>query len=148
MANYPQYNYQPQQMGTYGQQMMQPVYQQPMYQPMQAVQEQPLVCRMVTSADEARGVPVDFSGRPMTFLNLPKGTIYVKAFNPGTGAADFAEFRRVETQEPEPQQAGEAFAPMSVVKQLEETVTKLQEDLKALRAAKRSRVQEAVDNDE
>lgn len=147
MPNY-QYSYSQPQMGGYGQQM--PVYQQQAYQSMQPMQnmqtDQALLCRMVTSADEARGVPVDFSGRPMTFLNLPRGTIYVKTFNPGTGAADFAEYRRVDPQEEAPA-ATEAFAPMSMVRQLQDTVEKLREELKNMRTTRR-RAQEVTENDD
>ena len=149
MPNYQMYNYQPHQMGGYGQQM--PMYQQPAYQAMAPVQnmqtDQPLLCRMVTSADEARAVPVDFSGKPMTFLNLPRGVIYVKAFNPGTGAADFAEYRRVDVPEETKEAAPEAFAPMSAVKQLEDTVERMKEELRNLKASKRSRVQEVDGNE-
>lgn len=148
MSNYPVYQYQPQ-MGGYGQQM-QPMYQyqQPM-QPMQGMQqEEPLVCRMVTGPEEARGVPVDFSGRPMTFLDLPHGRIFVKAFDKGSGSAVFREFRLAEEPAQEAQtQPAVAWAPMSVVQELSETVARMREELKGLKATKRSRVQE-VDADE
>lgn len=148
MPNYPMYNYQPPQMGGYGQQM--PMYQQPAYQPMQSMQpEEPLVCRMVTGPEEARGVPVDFNGRPMTFLDLPHGRIFVKIFDKGSGSAIFREFRLYEEPVQEVQaQPAVAFAPLSAVKELEETVARLKEELKSLKTTRRSRAQEVADNDE
>ena len=151
MSNYPVYQYQPQ-MGGYGQQMQMYPYQQPMQpmQPMQGMQqEEPMVCRMVTGPEEARGVPVDFSGRPMTFLDLPHGRIFVKAFDKGSGSAVFREFRLAEEPAQEAQtQPAVAWAPMSVVQELSETVARMREELKGLKAARRSRVQEADENDD
>jgi len=71
------FSYQPHRMGGYGQ-------MQPMYQPYQAQQQpQPqqevqLYCRPVASEEEARGIPVDFSGKPMVFPHMQAGRIYVK----------------------------------------------------------------------
>ena len=129
MANFPQYNYQPQQMGY--QQPMQPMYQQ--YQPMK--QESQLFCRPVASADEARGVPVDFSGKPMIMPHLSAGRIYVKAFDPGTGSSMLREYRLTEP-EPEPPNPAAAYAPAGVVEQinkLEETVSALQDEIRNLK---------------
>ncbi len=129
MANFPQYQYQPQQMGY--QQPMQPMYQQ--YQPMQ--QDSQLFCRPVASADEARGVPVDFSGKPMIMPHLSAGRIYVKAFDPGTGSSMLREYRLTEP-EPEPANPAAAYAPAGVVEQinkLEETVAALQDEIRNLK---------------
>lgn len=149
MANFPQYQYQPQQMG-YGQ-PMQPMYQQ-QYQPMQMQQQDgQLYCRPVASADEARGVPVDFTGKPMVFPHLSAGRIYVKAFDQGSGSAIFREFRMYEepAQEAAVQPAA-AFAPLGVVNQiqrLEETVAALQEELRGLKR-RRAQSMEVNANDE
>lgn len=88
----------------------QPYFQQ-MYQPQQIPQIQPaqmpvsqnpgLQGRMVTSREEALGVPVDFSGAPMIFPDMAHGVIFVKQFNPGTGSADLREFRVAETRVPD-----------------------------------------------
>ena len=129
MANFPQYQYQPQQMGY--QQPMQPMYQQ--YQPMQ--QDSQLFCRPVASADEARGVPVDFSGKPMIMPHLSAGRIYVKAFDPGTGSSMLREYRLTEP-EPEPPAPAAAYAPAGVVEQinkLEATVAALQDEIRTLK---------------
>ena len=86
MANYP--NYFPQQMqwpqqNWYGQQMQ---------------QTQQLMGRMVTSREEALGVPADFQA-PVVMPDLAHGVVYVKILNQQTGAADFLEYRRAETQQ-------------------------------------------------
>ncbi len=155
MANFPNYQYQPQQMG-YGQ-PMQPMYQQQypqQFQPMpaqQPQQETQLFCRPVASADEARGIPVDFSGNPMILPHLSAGRIYVKAFDKGSGSAIFREFRMYE--EPAQEVAAPspaAFAPMGVVDQiqrLEETVAVLQEELRGLKR-RRAQSMEVNANDE
>ena len=95
-------------MGLYQAPMYQPpMYQSPIYpQYQQNVQQmQPtqmtvasngLQGRMVTSKEEALGVPVDFSGQPMLFPDLAHGVIYYKQFNAGTGSSDFREFRLAE----------------------------------------------------
>lgn len=88
---YQPYQYQPSQI-----QPMQP--QMPMTQPQNAG----LQGRMVTSKEEALGVPVDFSGQPMLFPDLAHGVIYYKQFNSGTGSSDFREFRLSESQSNSP----------------------------------------------
>lgn len=147
MANFPQYQYQPQQMG-YGQ-PMQPVYQQ-QYQPMQMQQQDgQLYCRPVASAEEARGVPVDFTGKPMVFPHLSAGKIYVKAFDQGSGSAIFREFRMYEEPAQEAAvQTAVAYAPMVVVdqiKRLEETVAALQEELRGLKRRRAQSVEVTAD---
>ena len=146
MANYPQYQYQTQQMGY--QPQIQPMYQQ--YQPFQAqpqqAQQEQFYCRPVASADEARGIPVDFSGRPMFFPHLNAGRIYLKVFDTGNGSAIFREFRMVE---PEAEaQSGVAFAPMSELEGLRAMVVELQNELRAMKASKRKNAQEVALNDE
>ena len=128
MANFPPFQYQPQ-MG----------YQQPTYQ-MGYQQEQPLFCRAVTSREEALGVPVDFSGRPMTLLDTTHGKIWVKTFNPNTGSADLAEYRRVAPEQME----STAFVPMSDFQQF---AAQISEELNKLKAGRRraNREEEAED---
>lgn len=138
MANYPQYQYLPQQTGY--QPQMQPYQQQ--YQPVQnqLQQDGQFYCRPVASEDEARGAPVDFSGRPLVFPHLSAGWIYVKAFDQASGNAVFRRFRMYE----EPAQdiaphTGAAYAPVAVVEQirkLEETVAGLQQELIGLKRQK------------
>lgn len=146
MANYPQYNYQPQQVGY--QPQMQTMYQQ--YQQPAPVQQQPqeqFFCRPVASADEARGIPVDFSGRPMFFPHLNAGRIYLKVFDTGNGSAIFREFRMVEP-EAETQASAVAFAPMSAVEQLSQTVAELQNEVRQLKSGGKRKAQQEVATDE
>lgn len=125
MANYPMYNFNPQPMGY--QPQMQPY--QPQYQPVP--QQEQLFCRPVASEEEARGIPVDFSGKPMFFPHLNAGMIYVKAFDQGTGSAVFGRFRRMDEPKPE-QQAAVSYAPVSEVEALREYVRKLEQKLNSL----------------
>lgn len=150
MANYPQYNYQPQPMGYAPQ--MQPVYQHLQYMPaQQAQQPQPqqeqFYCRPVASAEEARAVPVDFNGKPMLFPQLNAGRIYVKIFDHGSGSAIFREFRMVEP-EAETQATAVAFAPMSAVEQLSQTVAELQNEVRQLKSGGKRKAQQEVATDE
>lgn len=83
------------------------VPQTPYYQqmfPQQNVQQMPqmqptqmpnggLQGRIVTSKEEALGVPADFSGQPVILPDFGHGIIYVKVFNPNTGSADIREFK-------------------------------------------------------
>lgn len=84
VANYP--NYYPGYQQPYMQQQYQSNYQQPAPQ---------MNGRMVTSREEALGVPVDFNA-PVILPDLAHGVVYVKIFNQQTGAADFIEYRRAE----------------------------------------------------
>lgn len=142
------FGYQPHRMGGFGQ-------MQPMYQPYQTPQAQPqpqqevqLYCRPVASADEARGVPVDFSGKPMIFPHLNAGRIYVKVFDPGNGSAAFHEFRLVNNEAEGPAKPAVAFAPMSDVEQLKQAVMELQNEFRAMKNSKRKNTQEVAANDE
>lgn len=121
MANYP--NYYPQQLpwtqqNWYGQQVQQ------MQQPQQ------LTGRMVTSREEALGVPADFQA-PVVMPDLAHGVVYVKVLNQQTGAADFLEYRRAE-----PQQA------QNPVSMLEERVNRLESAVRGMM----SKEKEAGDN--
>lgn len=143
MANYPQYNYQPQPMGY--QPQMQPMYQQ--YQqpaPMQQQTQEQFFCRPVASADEARGIPVDFSGRPMILPQLNAGKIYVKIFDQGSGSAIFREFRMVEDPTAEVAKTSITYAPMSEVEGLRQQITELQNELRALKASRKKTQPEVV----
>lgn len=132
MANFPPFQYQPQ-MG----------YQQPTYQMPYQQQEQPLFCRAVTSREEALGVPVDFSGRPMTLLDTTHGKIWVKTFNPNTGSADLAEYRRVAPEQAETP----AFVPMSDFQQLQGVVQQMAEEIQKLRLRRRRSEMEATEDE-
>ena len=142
------FGYQPHRMGGYGQmQPMYPLYQAPQQpQPQQEVQ---LYCRPVASEEEARGIPVDFSGKPMVFPHMQAGRIYVKVFDSGSGSAAFYRFR-IDAPETEKrtEQTAVAFAPMSDVEQLKQAVAELQNEFRAIKNIKRKSTQEATANDE
>lgn len=144
-ANYPNYGYQPQQPMGYQPQMPQ-MYQQYQQQPVMQEQQEQFFCRPVASADEARGIPVDFSGRPMILPNLRAGRIYVKVFDQGSGSAIFREFRMHEEPAQEAAPPAVAFAPMSEVEELKAALQEMREELKALKAAKR-KMREAADDE-
>lgn len=140
MANYPAFQYQPQ-MPAYGQQMqpMYPAYQQPQ----QLTQEQTLFCRMATNKEEVQAFPVDFSGRPMTFLGPGGQTIWTKVFDPNTGGSIVAEYHKAapETQKP-------SFVPISDFEQLIGIVKQQGEEIERLKTMRtRSRVMEAESNE-
>ena len=66
----------------------------PVQQPQPHVQAQPqgFACRAVTSREEAVAVQVDFLGPGTIMPDLGHGAIYLKKFNPSTGACDFFAF--------------------------------------------------------
>ena len=127
MANYPAYQYQPQLM-PYGQ----PMYQN--YQQNQPAQEQPLFCRMATNRDEVQAFPVDFSGRPMTFLGPGMQMIWVKNFDPSTGGSIVSEYRKAE---PAPQTV--PFVTMNDFEQLMTVVRQQGEEIERLKTVPRRR---------
>lgn len=116
MANYPYMN-----------------YQQPMMnyqQPMQQMQPQGNVfCRAVTSIEEARGVPVDFSGGLMVFPDTAHGRIYTKVFNPATGAAELVAYERATQDEPQ-------FAPMQEVMAIKQQLASVMAELENMKYRK------------
>lgn len=144
MANYPPYampqGYQP---------MYQQGYQAPACLPTQTVnqpqpQAQGLNGRMVTSREEALGVPVDFMGGLMVFPDVSHGAVYTKVFNAQTGQAEFAEYRRV--ARPEPRAEGtEAYALDSDVKALRAKVDELTDRLAAIQPRRRAQKEAAED---
>lgn len=130
MANYPTpYQYQPQ-MSAYGQQFQPsfPAYQQPAM-----TQEQSLFCRMATNREEVQAYPVDFSGRPMTFLGPGCQTIWTKVFDSSTGGSVVTEYHKAT---PEPQKP--AFVPVSDFEQLLALVKQQGEDIERLKTRRRA----------
>lgn len=122
MASYPPYQpgaYQP----LYNQQ---PYQQPPVFQPQQAVQppQQTINGRVVTSREEALGVPVDFMGGLMVFPDVSHGRIYTKIFNPQTGSSVFCEYLLATPQSTEPR---ESYASMSELESLRAEVAGLKE---------------------
>lgn len=147
------YQYIPQQNPYYAQMfqqnqqgMMQQMPQLPQVQ--QATQAQPagLAGRMVTSREEALGVPVDFSGQPMLFPDLAHGVVYVKVFNAGTGASDFREYRLQtgDTELPtgEAMKADVSWAKAEDLEKLREETRQIREDIAAMKRARKKVVEE------
>ena len=81
-------------------------------------------CRPVTSRLEAEAVQVDFIGPGTVMPDLSHGKIYLKRFNPNTGASDFLEFAFQTPQAPpEPPK----YATMADLNALWAEVSKLKE---------------------
>lgn len=139
MANYPAYQYQPQ-MGGFGQQM-QPYYQ--MQQPQQQAQERPILFRLVTSREEVKGFPVDFSGQPMGFMTPNQQTMWIKVFNSNTGSADLFEYHRGEMEQTET-----AFATKADVEQLLEIVRRQGEEIERMKTPRRRANKEQEENED
>lgn len=129
MANFPPFQYQPQ-MPPFGQQMQ--YFQQPQ-------QEQSMFCRMVTSRDEVQACPVDFSGRPMTFIHTSGQTIWTKVFDPNTGGSVVAEFRKAD-----PAAVPETVT-MKDFEQLMTIVRQQGEEIERLKASRRRSGRETED---
>lgn len=70
-------------------------YAQQFYRPFQ---QTTLSGRMVTSREEALGVPADFTNGCTFMPDLSHGRIFAKIFNPNTGEAPMKEFRLVEVE--------------------------------------------------
>ena len=147
MSNFPPWNGQqemnfgqPMQLASYQQRpiyqpQMPPVYQQAQYPAaqQQSMQDQ-FYCRPVASEEEGRAVPVDFSGKPIIMPHFNARRIYVKIFDPGSGSAIFQTYRRDEPED-ETQKNAEAFAPMSMVDELKQTIYALQEEVRQLKTS-------------
>ena len=91
---YPGYNYNP--ASTYIPQQQVP---QPMQQPQPMAQA--FACHPVTSREEAVAAQTDYFSAGLVMPDLGHGTIYLKRFNPQTGASDFFEFRAVQEEKAE-----------------------------------------------
>ena len=56
------------------------------------VQQSGMLCRPVTSSDEAKNTPVDFMGNLMIFPDVQNNRIYTKRWNGQSGMTEFCEF--------------------------------------------------------
>ena len=93
--------------------------------PQQAQQGAAFLTRPVTSREEAVAAQVDFLGPGTLMPDLSHGTIYLKRFNPNTGASDFFTFTLEQPKaEPEPQWA------------TKEDIEKLREEIEQLKPRK------------
>jgi len=90
------------------------------YQQPYPYQQQPTILGcMVSSREEATGVPVDFNGRPMVFPDLGHERVFVKIFNPNTGSSVINEYRLV------PEAPPVAYATASEVAELRAILQRL-----------------------
>ena len=62
---------------------------------------QAFACHPVTSREEAVAAQTDYFSAGLVMPDLGHGTIYLKRFNPQTGASDFFEFRAVQEEKAE-----------------------------------------------
>lgn len=80
------------------------------------------ICRPVTSREEAVAVQADYFS-PGTFMpDLGHGVVYMKRFNPNTGASDFYTFA-LQTDAPAPEEP--VYATAQEVAELREEIARL-----------------------
>lgn len=115
---YPQMNYQQQRM-DFLQSAQQPAPAQMMQQPGD------LQARIVTSREEAVAAQVLPNGMPFVFWNPNRQEIYLKRIDPQSGAAEFADFGRIQPQQM-PQAQPVEYAPMAAISQLEERMDRIE----------------------
>lgn len=89
--------------------------------------------RVVSNREEAMGVPADFSSAMMLFPDVTNNKIYLKRWNMGTGAADFAEFVPVMPETVEQGQAAPAFATTEQVDELKDLLGDIKKDIEQLK---------------
>lgn len=90
----------------------------------QAAPQQGFSIRPVASREEAMAVQSDFFGPGIIMPCLGQGVIWLKRFNPNTGASDLLEFIYAPPQ-PKQELVGE-FVPMSMFKELFAKVEQLE----------------------
>ena len=80
------------------------------------VQQSGMLCRPVTSPDEAKNTPVDFMGNLMIFPDVQNNRIYTKRWNGQSGMTEFCEFVPavpVAQEEPQPDPVMQALATLN-----------------------------------
>lgn len=124
----------PQQM--YAQQRMD--YLQSVQQPQQTQQPGDLQARIVTSREEAVASQVVPDGRPYMFYNPNRQEVYMKRIDPQTGAAEFADFGRIQPQQI-PQAPAIEYAPLTAISQLEARMDRIESMLSAPQQTRRQK---------
>lgn len=140
-GNYPAFNpgYNPVQ--PYGNQMMSTMPQQmPPQMPIQSSQTVQQIgqgispaSRPVSNKDEANAVQADFSGSMMLFPDVTHNRIYLKRWNMNTGAAEFAEFAPVVSENVSPEVSAPAFATTEQVDELKCLLGDIKKDIEQLK---------------
>lgn len=125
-------------------QMYQPMYGNPYaprmqpnpvpYYPQPQQQAQGVVASMVTSQKEAEAAQILFNNDVNVFVDSSGSVIYTKRFNPQTGAADFAVYRRAEAAQETPAAAWASQADVDAIRQqLAEVIDRLDRGRRARR---------------
>lgn len=132
-GNYPTYNqnFQPPYQNQF---MMQPSPQMPMQMPQNGQQMGQGISpasRPVSNKDEANAVQADFSGAMMLFPDVTHNKIYLKRWNMGTGAAEFAEFVPVLPEAIE--QTVQSFDPSEQFDELKGILDGIKKDIEQLK---------------
>ena len=94
----------------------------PVQQAQAAPQPAGFLVRPVTSREEAVAAQIDFLGPGTLMPDLSHGTIYLKRFNPQTGASDFYTFTM---PAPEPEPAPVEYATKEELRSLREEIEQL-----------------------
>lgn len=142
--NDPPFGYQPHRMGGYQMQPMYPQYQA-YQQPQNVQQDQSVACRIVTGEEEGRAAQIDFSGKPFIGYAPNLKRVYVKAFNPATGAVDFDVYGKINEA---PREHAAPPADMAEkIHRLEETVAEMQKELRTLKNSKRKTQTEVAEDE-
>lgn len=68
------------------------IAQAPQMPQIQQPQQSGMLCRPVTSPEEAKNTPVDFMGNLMIFPDVQNNRIYTKRWNGQSGMTEFCEF--------------------------------------------------------
>ena len=91
----------------------------------QAAPQQGFSVRPVASREEAMAVQTDFFGPGIILPNLGQGVIFLKRFNPNTGASDLLEFVYAPPQAPKQELSG-SFVSIEMFQQLAQKVEALE----------------------
>ena len=91
----------------------------------QAAPQQGFRTQPVASREEAMAIQTDFFGLGVIMPCLGQNTIFLKRFNPNTGASDLLEFALVHPQAPS------EFVPMGLFQQLAQEVEQLKRGVTA-----------------
>jgi hypothetical protein len=97
-------------------------------------------CRVVTSREEALATACDFMSAGVVMLDFAHSMIYVKRFNPNTGASDFFEFAYQPPKQQNQSTVSEDFVPKSEFERLCSDVQDLRGEVERLRPKNKKEV--------
>ena len=117
--------------------MVQGYPQQPAMAPAPAQGQIPaFAVRPVTNREEAVAAQVDFLGPGTLMPDVNHGIIYLKRFNPNTGACDFLTFRTDTTQAENSEKEQPEYATRSEVESMRSIILKLAKDVETIKGGK------------